>query len=611
MANIFDNTDLKDHENLTVIDDNKTIPNWIDQINAGGTVYDIATHHKITFKEGNTGEGVMWNGLTDLEIVIPTITDLVQNPVVLAGTVGPTSNEDKTGKISWTEGYGTTPKDGYLLFVTNACTFGGYTCEGGDMAVYANNKWNIVSGENQVEIVGANGVDKTFTIGSTEQSVLDVEGKKLKLKLADLKVSTGSSARPVEVESVTLYNQYIKLNKTTGDSIGKTYTFNNATTLASGKVTFTRGGSGLVTDIDFGSFDAGSLPSVVMSAKNIAISGGSLTASSGQDTGDFINSVSINKPGFFVSAEDTDTNKITMIDSITSVSGSKQFYTGITTTTSTSDADLTIAGIVSPTDGMSTRFIKGFANNATTVLTAFTPCSFTVADSSNVIATGFGTESSTRGDVVSDVTVSANNDTDVLNSATVSGHVLTFGSTKVASSVTTNCKYKNLNTTTYRFTPGSATQTSILTGGFTQASSVNYKFSKDNETVVSYTSKMWKIGDSALTVKKGSYTIDHTNMFANVSANTFVTYMSAGVLPSWQEGSITATTDIEAYVSTVLSTQTETIYGLESSNVAKDVYTLVSTSDSTDAVAVAAPQTISINASVDLTEYVTDVTYKS
>lgn len=584
--------------------------NWISQINAGNVTYDIATHHGITFKEGSADTtGVMWNGLTDLEIVIPTITDLVQNPVVFAGTVG------ANGVISWVDGH-TAAEKGSLVFVTVDCTFNDIVCEAGDMAIYDGEKWNIVSGENQVNIVGANGADKTFTIGSNAQSVLDVEGKKLNLKLAELDVTKSENAtKTVNVEKVTLDNKYIKLDKTTGDSIGKEYTFEKATTLASGKVTFTKGGTGLVTGIDFGSFDAGSLPSVAMSAKNITITGGALTPSKGQETGDFIDSVSINKTGFFVTAADNDANKITMIDSITLTSG-KQFYTGIEETTSTDEADLTIAGIVAPTDGIDTTFIKGFDNNATTVLTAFTPCSFKFADNSNVIATGFGTETSSKEDnksyVVSDLTVNANNDTDVLSSATVVSHVLTFGSTKVASSVTTNCKYKTLNTTTYSFTPGGATSANIETGGFTQASSVSYKFSTDNETVVSYTSKMWKIGDSALSVKKGSYTIDHTNMYANVPADTFVTYMSAGVLPSWQKGSITSTADIEASVSTVLSTTTETIIGLTSDSVAMGVYTLVSaTADDTGAVAVAAPQTIEFEASVDLTDYVTDVTYKS
>jgi hypothetical protein len=69
------------------------VTNWISQINAGGEVYDIATHHGITFKDGNGDTtGVTWNGLTDVEIVIPTIQDLIQDPIKFVGTV----DEDTT-----------------------------------------------------------------------------------------------------------------------------------------------------------------------------------------------------------------------------------------------------------------------------------------------------------------------------------------------------------------------------------------------------------------------------------------------------------------------------------------------------------------------------------
>ena len=62
---------------------NKTSENWISQINAGNVTYDIATHHSITFKDGKGDEtGIEWNGLSDLEIVIPNITDMVQSPIV-------------------------------------------------------------------------------------------------------------------------------------------------------------------------------------------------------------------------------------------------------------------------------------------------------------------------------------------------------------------------------------------------------------------------------------------------------------------------------------------------------------------------------------------------
>jgi hypothetical protein len=59
----------------TLLHGGAEVTNWISQINAGGTVYDIATHHSITFKDGNGGAETVWNGLTDLEVVIPSIAD--------------------------------------------------------------------------------------------------------------------------------------------------------------------------------------------------------------------------------------------------------------------------------------------------------------------------------------------------------------------------------------------------------------------------------------------------------------------------------------------------------------------------------------------------------
>ena len=73
--NIVDKTNLTTHTGVTVDETKVASKNWISQINAGGTVYDIATHHSIKFQDGKDGAVTEWNGLTDLEIVIPTIKD--------------------------------------------------------------------------------------------------------------------------------------------------------------------------------------------------------------------------------------------------------------------------------------------------------------------------------------------------------------------------------------------------------------------------------------------------------------------------------------------------------------------------------------------------------
>ena len=145
-TNISDNTNLGGHVNLN--EDNTL--NWISQINAGGKVYDIATHHGITFKDGSGDKtGVRWNGLTDLEIIIPNISDLIQNPIDFVGTVG------ADGTINRNDGK-TDASIGDLIFITADVEFEGNACEAGDMAIYDGTNWNIVSGENQVTITGTN-----------------------------------------------------------------------------------------------------------------------------------------------------------------------------------------------------------------------------------------------------------------------------------------------------------------------------------------------------------------------------------------------------------------------------------------------------------------------
>ena len=66
-----------------------TIPaaNYIQQINAGNATYDIAVKSGITFYNGGKDDATAftWDGTQPLEVVIPTLADIVANPVVLKG----------------------------------------------------------------------------------------------------------------------------------------------------------------------------------------------------------------------------------------------------------------------------------------------------------------------------------------------------------------------------------------------------------------------------------------------------------------------------------------------------------------------------------------------
>ena len=182
--------------------------NFIKQVNVGGTVYDIAPYRKITFTEGGKPK-VEYTGESDITVAIPTVSDLLQNPLQFIGTIG------ADGTLTFVSGAGAPYKPGYLAyfsancasFNTNISGEAKQACEAGDMAICVGvnengtPQWKVVTGENQVSITNP---DQTVYLTSTGVSVLDVEGKKLKLgvSLASKKVSSSGSAT---VPTKTIY----------------------------------------------------------------------------------------------------------------------------------------------------------------------------------------------------------------------------------------------------------------------------------------------------------------------------------------------------------------------------------------------------------------------
>lgn len=538
MANISDKT-------------NNSSTNWISQFNVNDTFYDISTHHGITFKDGSNGASTIWNGLTDIEVIIPSITDIVQSPIVFAGTVG--SNGNIVGNSTHQDA-ATSPKEGYLVFITADCTFNNLACEAGDMAVYDGNKWNVISGENQVSIVApADGTQgdaankHTVAIGAAK-NVLSVEGKTLALTLdyVDLNkhVSKTSGVKEsVDFTNMTVGSAYVKLSK--GEDVKKTIgverTIQKASKLSNGDVTLT-GINDLVTDVTFGKFNAGSLQQIVMNSddRTFAVTGGSLTKTGDSSVGDFVSSVSLGKITLGSSESGVD-GAFALINGISRADG-RAFVTGVN-----GSSQFTVDGCLQPTDGADATYVKGISGNYVTGLTAG---SFTLGKGSE-IAIGFGSEGET-GDVLSSVTVSANNNTSVLNSASVSNHVLSFSSTEVASSVTVSSKYKSLEKTSFTYTPSSAITSAFEKGGFTKSSAVTYTLNTANESTYSTTSSYYKLSTPDLVVNKASYSLSNEGMVANVSANTFVVNVTGGVLPSLGTSSVVKNANLTGSVATGL-----------------------------------------------------------
>ena len=617
-ALIENKTNLETHTGV-VNDNGAPGVNWISQIEAGNTVYDIATHHGITFVDGAGGTRTTWNGVTDIEVVIPTIKDIVQTPIEFAGVVG------ANGVIDWNDTHNDGPQTGYLVFVTVDCEFAGQACEAGDMAIYDGSKWNIVSGENQVTITGttnseiAEGNRTVVAIGAAKD-VLEVEGKALALTLdyADLdthvKLTTGETFY-ADVESAKVKETYVKLEQASSPDpivIAETVNVPKATGLKSGEVTFNN--PTLIKEVNFGTFTEGEMPKFTKnSEKKINVAGGVLTPYTDQTDGVFVDSVTSGDVTF-VKADESDENKIKVVTGIVAGDGA-EFFNGIAETKEGETADLTVEGYIKPTEGVEAKYVKGLEDNKTTVVTSITEGSFKLTTGATEVVTGFGDESNESGDVLSNVTVTANNNTSVLNSATVKDHVLSFGTANVASEVTVGKTYKSLVKSGFEYVAPVATDTKFVTAGFEQVANKNYTFSKGKETTYTVTDEMWKLSTPELVVTKGKYSIDHTNMKATIPAETFVASYTDGVVPSWTgygstpvelTGSVSIELGYEDFEVHAVKSGVESItlpgaYSLTSATAAGDNAVLVGAAGDLD----------EIKVSVNLESYVTDVEIKA
>ena len=579
---------------------------WISQINAGGKVYDIATHHNIKFYDGKGDTtGTTWNGLSDLEIVIPSITDIVQTPIEFAGTVG------ADGVVVWNDTHKDGPKTGYLVYVTANCTFAGQACEAGDMAIYAGDKdgegWKIVSGENQVEIVtngkaeGVTDTNRTVVALGSAKDVLVVEGKALALTLdyADFSghVKTTGGKKETATGSATVATKYLKITKgeDSTKTIGEVKTIKEATKLADGTVTIT-GADTLVTNVTFGTFTEGEMPTLTLNAdaRTLVVSGGSLTKTDTVE--DFVTGVTLGKVAL-ETAQDGDADTFSLVGGIQAGDG-QAFVTGIDGKT-----EFTVAGYIKPTAGESATFVTGLTDDLTEVVTSITSGSIVADDTKADFVKGFSDNSNTVIASVSANTTSAN----VLSSATVKDHVLSFGNADVVYSVTVDTTDKTLVKSGYKYTAPTATKTAFTTGGFEKTSDVTYKFNTANETTYTTTSSLYKLTTPELDVTKGCYTLSHKDMIATVPANTFGVSMTEGVLPKLTQGSVSRDGVLTGSVATGLSTTDVTVNALKSNDITlPGVYSLVDGS-AADGVAVGAAGQIDVTATVDLTSYITGV----
>ena len=581
--------------------------NYIKQINAGDATYDIAVKSGITFYNGSSE--IVWDGKQPVEVVIPTLADIVASPVVLKGIINSSSDVPTNDKAS--------NGDLYYIGTTGSYFTPAVACEAGDMAIFYNGKWNVIQGENQVSLEAS-----ALSLGKTAQSAITVEGQTLTLAVDynDVRENTkvrknASTTIDVSGAGVSVAAMNIALTQAKGstDDISTAVSIDLPTKLANGAVTI----DSVLQAADF-TFTSGSFPTiskngaVVSASVSHKMSIGKANAEDGVN-GDYLTSVVAIKGVSVVDAAVGDSGAFGFVSGLAAATG-KSFISGIHTWTATDadkPADITVPGAVSAAASKNT-FVSGFSADSDSgdVVSSITVGEVTIASGEGILTgvttTGsdfvssvtFGTaisdnnnqwfynglgEEGVSGDVVtsvafgttklvSDSTYAAS----AMVSATVSDHVLSFSTgsfmTPVNISVSDQVVKKksftksgvSLSGFSYAskgFTTGSLSQAAtsvsfknVLTGAVTLTQGVDTKYYFDKGESNTYTPLMSykKLTTTDATFTKNSPALQNTTITATIPSNTFAVSLEGGSLPTFAVGAPTRT--ITGTVGTELTT---------------------------------------------------------
>lgn len=542
--------------------------NWIKQIATGGVTYDIAVAHGLTFKTGTKTQS--WDGISDVEVVIPTLSDLVSSPIVFAGTV------DETGTINWAKPY-TQAQKGYLVYIQKDCTFAGEVCEAGDMAVYDDTAWRVISGENQVSIkAGSTPVEGATAIelSVTAKSVLYVEGKELALKLpAELLKGVDVTKNADKVISfnegaiAAVDGKYITLTHTPAaedTAIGSNKTIALPTALAKGEVNFT-GDTKLVKPSDItAAWTAGTNGKHQSAEVSVTVSGNvTLTKGTGEDfvtgwtptTDSFVKSaVKSATLSVVTSKKDNETIAVNPFVASNPTFSNDATLFGTSIVTAAADADFTIPGAVSVSTESAQPSINGVVIGVTlpklSDAPSFTDANYVAADSATgVIAS------------IANPTVTVNNG-NVIASATVSNNVLTFTTatvTATATQGTATYKKAQYKKTVVSNTPGisyGSIQTAAGKGYKLDKQAVNATFTPGAINYMGVKTSDVTAADKAsaytgLTATKGAYTAALTAA-GTIASGDVITSVTDATVPVL--ATISATGSISGSVATALTT---------------------------------------------------------
>ena len=555
--------------------------NYIQQINAGNATHDIAVKNGIKFFNGGTE--IDWNGTQELEVVIPTLADIVANPVVLKGVI------NKAGDIP------SSPSSGDLYYIGTTGEYFGVACEAGDMAIYykgtgeETGKWNVISGENQIQLAGTtdDSGNHSVVLSETAAKVIDVEGKALNLSVnyADIlgKITAdgnGEKSLALKNGKTVISGKYLTLSSVAGEAkdITTSVSIDLPTALKSGDVTIPN--KVLVSD-NF-TFTSGSFPTISKNAADITINAThSMTIKTSGTTGDFVTGVTAIK-GVSLVPGDAVNSDIAYVASLSTVAG-KSFISGIHAHTAADGSvkpDFTVPGVVTADASVNTfvtgvedstsglvssitvgkvtgDFVTGLTNGGTSVLTSvsFGDAGLDTSGERNWFVTGLADNAKAVTGVTFGEVVVTPQTSDAFVSASVNNHVLSFNTGKFMTSATASLS--GTKVTTKAFTKGGVklsgfekASDTLKTGSVSQAeTTISYKslttgavtltqgttgFHFDKAESAAYSPIMGykKVNVTAADVSKASAVLDNTAITAKIPADTVVVGLNAGTLPS-------------------------------------------------------------------------------
>ena len=551
--------------------------NYIQQINDGTNIHDIAVKSGITFFNGSADStaGVTWDGTQPLEVVIPTLGDIVANPVVLKGVI----NKDNVP---------TGGSNGDLYYIGVAGDYFGVACEPGDMAIYYEGNWNVISGENQIQLAGTTDASGNYSVvlSETAAKVIEVEGKDLSLSVnyADIlgKITAdgnGEKSLALKNGKTVISGKYLTLSSTAGEGkdITTSVSIDLPTALKSGAVTI----SDKVLVSDNFTFTSGSFPTIKKNDAAITVNASHNMTIAASGSGDFVTGVDAIKSARLVNG-DSSTNDIAYVAALSAVAGNS-FVSGIHAhgdADADKTPDFTIPGVVTADASVNTfvtgvedstsglvssitvgavtgDFVTGLTNGGTSVLTGVTfgDAGLDTTGKRNWFVTGLEGDAAAVTAVDFGKVVVTPQTSDAFVSASVNNHVLSFNTGKFMTSATASLS--GTKVTTKAFTKGGVKLTgfekasdTLKTGSVSQAeTTISYKslktgavtlsqgatgFHFDKAESAAYSPIMGykKVEVVAASTTKSGAVLQNTAITATIPADQVVVGLNAGTLPS-------------------------------------------------------------------------------